>query len=639
MFLLCGGNSNAANVPNFEKEISFDVREQDINVFLNALFQEIDVPVSINSALEGTVNGKFNDTARNVFDEISRAFNLTIYYDGAIVQAYKKNEISQTLLPTSSSQAREVVGLARKMNFPDSNNTVTAESNGVVVKGTERFNNQVAELVASVKSRPRKTVPSVKIVEIEKEIAFPEDSVNVYQVFKLKHAWATDTNFPVGGGTVVVPGVATLLKELLQDLESPLYENETDEESPNTLNGLRGQGLANREANTPDRSLGSNTATNARIVADSRLNAIIIRDKQEKMNSYKQLIESLDVESAMVEIEATIIDINTDKSRELGVNWRYQGDNFDLLLGRGDSSDLDLVPGGVSPGQGQGGVLSLSLGEPAKFLSRIRALEQRGAAKVVSKPHVITLSDVEAVLAATTEFFVRVAGDEEVDLFNVPVGTTLRVTPHIFKDNFDRNNIKLLVNIEDGTQSSGTVDNIPVVERASISTQAVVREGDSLLVGGMVRESSRNAREQVPILGSIPLLGSLFRTDTKQVSRVERLFMITPRLAGGQGFSGDKGLPALAGSEDMLISDAANRLSANDTPYRRTQMDYWSSESRAESNLSAQNNKPIDQMKEVPALPLPTSQSEDALKPVFAVIKDNNFFSPFTVKNLSNGEL
>ena len=636
ILMLSAGHAYAANVPNFEKQISFNVREQNINVFLNALFQEIDVPVSINSALEGSVNGKFNDSARNVFDEISRAFDLTIYYDGTIVQAYKKNEITQNLLPASASQAREVVKLAKNLNLPDSNNSVTTDGNGVLVRGTERFNNQIAEMVASVKSRPVEKPQTVKIVEVEKQVSFPEDSPNVYQVFKLKHAWATDTNFPVGGGSIVVPGVATLLKELLQDLENPVYENTAD--TSGSLTGLRGQGLANKGVDSPQQKSEAKASSNARIVADSRLNAIIIRDKQEKMDSYRQLIESLDVESAMVEIEATIIDINTDKSRELGVNWRYQGDNFDVLLGQGNNSDQALVPGGLTPGQGQGGVLSLSLGEPAKFLSRIRALEQRGAAKVVSKPHVITLSDVEAVLAATTEFFVRVAGDEEVDLFNVPVGTTLRVTPHIFKDNIGNNNIKLLVNIEDGTQASGTVDNIPVVERSTISTQAVVREGDSLLVGGLVRETYRNAREQVPVLGSVPLLGGLFRTETKQVSRVERLFMITPRLAGGNGFSGGSNLPALAGKEKTLISESATRLSTDDIPYRRTPPQYWSNQSRAETNANAQLQQRADQTN-APVAPDTTIKTAVTLKPVFAVIENNNFYSPYTVQNLSNGEL
>jgi len=101
-------------------------------------------------------------------------------------------------------------------------------------------------------------------------------------------------------------------------------------------------------------------------------------------------------------------------------------------------------------------VLSLVLGDSTQFFARVKALESEGAANIVSKPHVLTLSNVEAVLGATTEFFVRVEGNEEVDLFNVPVGTVLRVTPHVY-DKGSNKGIKLLVNIEDGAVQSNSV--------------------------------------------------------------------------------------------------------------------------------------------------------------------------------------
>ncbi len=576
---------HAANVPNFEKSVDFNVREQPVEEFLNALFQEIDVPVAINSSLIGNVNGRFRDSARSVFDEISGAFNVVVYYDGAVAQAYRKNEISRRLIPASKTEAGRVASIVDKMGLPDSLNKIELEDSGVVATGFRRFQEQLDEIITSVKELPvpvakKKTEPEVQIA-----VSFPEESPLVYQVFKLKHAWATDTNFPVAGQTIVVPGVATLLNQLL--LQDGAGGGDLSSfEHNRTLRDLKGLGLSSRKNSLQNDSQSvaevsaDDLTTTPRIVADSRLNAIVIRDKENKMPAYRRLIDSLDVESEMVEIEATIIDINTDKTRELGVNWRYRDNDADVLLGDGSSADQSLIAGnGLITPQGQGGILSFSLGEPANFLARVRALEQKGAARVISKPHVITLSDVEAVLAATTEFFVRVAGEEEVDLFNVPVGTTLRVTPHIFTDG-GQNRIKLLVNIEDGSQTSGTpVDNIPIVERANISTQAVVNDGDSLLVGGLVRDSYRNAGYQVPVLGRIPLLGGLFRSRSNQVVRVERLFMITPRVASGIGFGPGKYSATLSGDQNQIVQDSTKRIDAIDTPYRAP-ISYWSEESR-----------------------------------------------------------
>lgn len=581
----------AAVVPNFDQKVDFNVREQNINDFLNAFFQEIDVPIQINSELEGNVNGKFKGAAGNVFDEISGAFNIVVYYDGAVAHAYQKNQISRKLLPMSSSDTKRVVSIAKSMDLPDKQNTVVKEDGGVIVRGTDKFITQIDEIIASVKNSPQKKVTKRRKVQapapVVEVISFPQESPVVYQIFKLKHAWAKDTRFPAGGQTIVVPGVATLLNELIQ---GSTREVQITDSGGNTVGSVKGQGLNRQNSNTGSElsaglSSGANKNQNSdlpRIVPDTRLNAIVIRDYEDKMPAYRRLIESLDVESGMVEIEATIIDINTDKTRELGVNWRYQGNNGeDVLFGAGSAGDQSLIPGGGRiTEQGQGGILSFSLGEPANFLARIRLLEERGAAKVISKPHVITLSDVEAVLAATTEFFVRVAGEEEVDLFNVPVGTTLRVTPHIFKDG-RQSKIKLLVNIEDGSQSASTpVDNIPVIERANISTQAVINEGDSLLVGGLVRESYRNSGYQVPVLGRIPLLGRLFKSKRKTATRVERLFMITPRIASGVGFEGGQNLSTLQGSEKNIVRDSADRIST-DVNTNRQEVSYWSESSAA----------------------------------------------------------
>jgi type III secretion protein C len=273
-----------------------------------------------------------------------------------------------------------------------------------------------------------------------------------------------------------------------------------------------------------------------RVEADARLNAVIVRDLPERLSQYEQLIAALDVEPQALEIEATIIDVNTDRLRQLGINWRYTKGRSSLLFGRGDNSDLLLTPttpaGDITP-TGKGGFISAVLGNANQFIARINALEEQGAAKVVSSPQVLTLSNVEAVFDNSSTFFVRVAGRDDVDLFNVSAGTTLRVTPHVFKDRGEVR-IKMLVAIEDGSLSSRTVDTLPVVDRSSINTQAMIFEGESLLVGGITRESSNDEATKVPVLGDVPVIGALFRSTSKNSSRVERMFLISPRLSSGR---------------------------------------------------------------------------------------------------------
>ena len=169
-------------------------------------------------------------------------------------------------------------------------------------------------------------------------------------------------------------------------------------------------------------------------------------------------------------------------------------------------------------------------GSAGQFFARIRAMQAEGSARVVSSPQVVTLSNVEAVFDNSSTFYVRVAGRDEVDLFDVTAGTTLRVTPHVFRED-DTTRIKLLVQVEDGALSAQTVDTLPVVERSGINTQALISEGESLLIGGMVRDASRIGEDKIPFLGDLPIIGNAFKTRNNSSARVERLFLITPRLA------------------------------------------------------------------------------------------------------------
>jgi type III secretion protein C len=214
----------------------------------------------------------------------------------------------------------------------------------------------------------------------------------------------------------------------------------------------------------------------------------------------------------------------------MGINWRWKNDEDEILFGKGDESDLRLNPIGPITPFGRGGYISFVIGDNAKFFGRINALEVEGAAHIVSRPNVLTLSNVEAIFDTSSTFYVRIAGQEEVDLFNVSVGTSLRVTPHVFRDKGEEK-IKLLVTIEDGQQTEKNVDGIPVIERSAINTQALIKAGESVLIGGLVREVSTESEDKIPVLGDVPVVGNLFKTTSKQSIRVERLFLISPRLS------------------------------------------------------------------------------------------------------------
>lgn len=552
--LLLATPLRAADIPGFNRSVELGAREQPVGRFIEELFGQVGVPTRVDNAVRGTVNGDFDGPASKIFTDIAAAFHLMMYYDGAIAWVYPSKSVMSEFIPISASAKDAVMNSADSLGMIDASNRIVSSDVGMLVSGTSRFVEQVQELVQMVDQRPSSQSPA--------PAPQAETAEAVMRVFKLRYAWAGDVSIAIGDQQVQLPGVATLLRQLIEPGAVRGVADTVPLRSDGSLDGLRGEGLQ-ATATSGSRSATSladgGSTESTRIVADRLSNSVVVRDRADRMDEYAALIEALDIEPEMIEIEATIIDLNTDRLRELGVNWRLQGEDASALFGQGTSADLDLVPGGDITSQAQGGVVSLVLGDSVQFLSRIRALEAEGAARVVSKPHVMTLSNVEALLNTTSTFFVRVEGDEEVDLFDVSVGTTLRVTPHVFESR-DGARIRLRVNIQDGSTTDQTVDQIPIVERSTINTQALVNEGESLLIGGLVREFDASGVSKVPVLGSLPVVGALFRNNVQSSQRLERMFLITPRvnLRSRQGLR--YSVPVTSGFEADIIRSAPSRM-------------------------------------------------------------------------------
>lgn len=551
-------------------------RDQPISAFLRDLFGRVGRPVVPSANLTGTVNGVFRGSVAKIYSDVARAFNLVSYDDGAALYVYAATEVGVQTLNVGQAAAQRVARQVASQRLVDRRNYVRIAADGnLVASGTPRFLQQVSQLAQGGGGAGGSNVPSGSplVGGVLAPAAPPPPQPLEFRVFYLKYARAEDTVSTAGGRELRLPGLATILQNLVLD-QRPGGSAPTPGSTPafgatlvrQSQPRLKGQGLgavAPSAAQTPSLGLpvpglypgqgggdvlgyGGDggvvaplTQDIVRIEPNPYLNAIIVRDVPERMAAYDSLIRALDVEPQVIEVEASIIDINTDKLRRLGINWRLSTGGFGFLFGNGNANDDGRLTAGngsrrnnvdrITP-SARGGTISTIIGSDREFLARISALETKGVARIVSRPQVLTLSNVEAVFDRTRTFYVRVAGREEVDLFNVVAGTVLRVNPHVFRDQ-DQTRIRMIVNIEDGSISQDSlVEDIPIVERASVSTQAMVLDGESLLLGGMTVDADADNVYKIPLLGDIPLLGNLFKTQQKSRRHTERLFLITPRL-------------------------------------------------------------------------------------------------------------
>lgn len=578
----------AAPIPFQRTQVNYELKGEPLREFLTRFFAEQGMQVVFSplvDAQSATLNGPRAGSAEQVFRSIASANQLSAYFDGSAVYVYKLNERITRYYAVPTNRVEDFVRAFHEMRLGDSANTFNAraQSGLVVVSGAPRFVEQVKELTDALRHQQATATATLR-------------------VFALKYAWASDTTFTAGAREITVPGVATILQQLMYGPDQmPNFSGARERALSTTSVSLKGRGLAAGSddgtraagelpppARPPSADDGSATlfvdefttpnfgvrnvrsGGDIRIVADRYRNAVIVRDSAESMKLYEELIRQLDVEPMIVQLEATIIDVDKRKLRDIGIDWRWKNGRHEAMFGADDSvrqqflnalgaDNIDYLPQ-RTPGLHLGAII----GDSYSFIARVNALADQGVTHVVSRPQVVTLNDVEAVIENTRTLYVPVNGAYEVDLFNVVAGTILRVTPHLVFDG-ERQRIRLLVGIEDGdvaisaVNSRNQIVNYPSVTRAAVSTQALINENESLLLGGLVRNLSSKDVDKIPGLGDIPGLGALFRREAKRLERVERLFLITPRLVPLQSIAGQTMQPRPAEAitvEDLQKDDA-----------------------------------------------------------------------------------
>jgi type III secretion protein C len=548
-------HARAGAIPFPSENVSYQLQGETLKGFLQRFFEDLGIAVILSGPVQeepGTLNGPRVGGAAAVFRSIVDSNGLVAYYDGSVAFIHKRGELASRYFEIDPERVDAFREATIGFGLTDANDSLQINPTGVVnARGTPRFLEQLAQLSSALSHRARSPSPQAH---------------TTLRFFALKYAWADDTTFTVGNQKTVVPGIASILRQLLGQ-DGGRFPQPPSTTSP-AVNGLRGRGLAaladrlsgsgsttaqpagaqygptltsvGQQADRPSGAEGQQMSNpmldkgdTPRIVADPYRNALIVRDYAERMPAYEELIRKLDVESQIIQLDATVIDIDKTRELQLGVNWSYQNGNSNVALGSN-----------VNPTTSTGGLSGLQvssiIGNAATFMSRVNALEQNGVTNIVERPQVVTLNDTEAIVESTQSVYVPVSGAFDEDLYGVMAGTTLRVTPHIIVDN-GRRRIRLLVTIEDGTvtvnnQSSTTstgaavVQAVPTVANNAVNTQAIIDEGQGLLLGGLTSRQSVKTTSKVPILGSIPLVGRLFRSDTTTHEDTQRLFLISPKI-------------------------------------------------------------------------------------------------------------
>jgi general secretion pathway protein D len=305
-----------------------------------------------------------------------------------------------------------------------------------------------------------------------------------------------------------------------------------------------------------------NVDASVTIWADVATNALILTAPPKIMKSLMAVIDKLDIRRAQVQVEAIIVEIDVNKSSNIGVQW--------LLFGQGSTT----VPAGIVnlPGAGTsivdlaaaaltGGTINTTTGVPAissstvgtgasvaigrvsnngvSFAALVQALRSDGSSNIISTPSLITMNNEEAEVKVTQEIplitgsfsntTAAVGGTTSPfqTIQREEVGTILKVTPHINEGN----SVQLKIEQEDSSPGAKLTDSADIsTNKRSIKTTVLIEDGGIIVLGGLISDTVTESEDRVPGLGAIPLIGNLFKSRSSSRQKKNLLVFIRPKI-------------------------------------------------------------------------------------------------------------
>ncbi|WP_455033646.1 type IV pilus secretin PilQ [Kingella oralis] len=280
---------------------------------------------------------------------------------------------------------------------------------------------------------------------------------------------------------------------------------------------------------------------------DPATNTLIVNDVKSVIQKFNALIEELDVPARQVMVEARIVEASDTLSRELGVkfggvragstswanNWGLATERNSRGVRNGSSGVLFEPNINVPVASAVGSIAVVKSFSSVTLGLELSASEAEGRSKTISTPRVLTQDRQEAEIKQGYQvpYTTRDSDGSTTTSFKDAV-MSLKVLPRITPDNKIIMDVTINKDTPDNTYQSSEGE--PSIRTQSVKTQAMIEDGGTLVVGGVYQEVIQNNVKKVPMLGDLPVLGNLFKTRSRNNSRNELLFFITPRIMGSE---------------------------------------------------------------------------------------------------------
>jgi type IV pilus assembly protein PilQ len=354
----------------------------------------------------------------------------------------------------------------------------------------------------------------------------------------------------LSGNVLRVATRDTLKKEA--ETQRDLEKAQAEAVAPVTVTRVLSYGKADKMKDTLKKFL----SQRGDILSDDRSNQLIIRDIPSVIPVIDNLIRQLDRKSQQVEIEARVVSASRTFAQDIGVQLGFAGTTTGGRSVAAGVPDVGTSPVTQSPlpppfissttsGTSTALPFNVNLGAATPtsglFLGHrspnfavdffITAAEAKGVGKLLSKPRVITQNNEKAIVKQGTKIPVQTTTNNTISVQFIDAVLKLEVTPQITAEG----TVYMDVLVENTQIDPGIprVQGVPALDTQSAETKVLVADGGTVVIGGIIVSSQRVDVTEVPIIGSLPLIGRLFRRNNISISSQELLFFLTPRITPG----------------------------------------------------------------------------------------------------------
>jgi len=286
-------------------------------------------------------------------------------------------------------------------------------------------------------------------------------------------------------------------------------------------------------------------AQNVQVTADEGTNALIITASAQDFEVIAEIIEKLDIVREQVLVEMLIMEVSEDTLKEIGIDWatldEAVADSVRFFGATNFGPRVDFASGnleGLAVGAWRGS------GDNVRIGTIIHALEKVSGVNILSTPHITTSNHqkakiivgknipyvTESRITETTDFLTPTV----IDRFEYKdVGISLDITPHISQGGLVRLEIESeFTKLIEGV--TGTSVNTPTTAKRQAQTVVSIKNGSTIVIGGLIRDDKTTIEKKIPLLGDLPLVGGLFRYQKDQLQKTNLLIFITPYILSSQ---------------------------------------------------------------------------------------------------------